>query len=215
MKGLTIFKESKLIGLISLFIAICILQCLVIFFELHLLYVGELYELQTGVGEHFAQRFLNSVYLASTIYPFYLLIRFLLIGIVIDCGFVLVNTASKPRFSKILFSLLVSYPILLLPQVIKIIYFKWIHPEDYLRSDFAQFAPISLINLFDKGQLQAGEWYLLQSVNLFDLSYPFFITLILRWISKDEFISFRPIVNSYYIAYFTGVVFIYFFHQSL
>jgi hypothetical protein len=184
-------------------------------FELKTLYASELYELSEAGKAGIFNGFTALMKWSFALFSFYLFLKFFIICLIIESGFSYYGRKSKISFSKLFLSVVFAYPVLLVPLCFKLIYFHWIDPTDYLRIHYAHFAPLSLVDFFTDRLLEQGTWYLLQSVNLFDLSYPFVIAFILKKVEPQTGDQTAAIVYAYYLAYFCWILFTYLLQQSV
>jgi hypothetical protein len=201
--------------LLYCFCVVCLCQLLLVHFELKTLYASELYEWSNAGNGGVFSGFTALMKWSFALFPFYLLLKFIIICLIIESGFSYYGIKNKVSFSKLFLSVCIAYPILLVPLCFKIIYFHWIIPTDYLRIHYAQFAPLSLVTFFRDRLLEQGTWYLLQSVNLFDLSYPFVIALVLKRALQQTTATYAAIVYAYYFAYFSYILFTYLLQESV
>nr|MBC7612238.1 hypothetical protein [Pseudopedobacter sp.] len=197
------------------FSAVCLFQLLLVHFELKTLYASELYELSDGGETGIFNGFTAVMKWSFVLFPFYLFLKFVIICLIIESGFSYHGLKSKVSFSTLFLGVIIAYPLLLAPQCFKLIYFHWMVPTDYLRSHYAHFAPLSMVAFFTDRLLEQGTWYLLQSVNLFDLGYPFVIALVIKKMAPQTGDHTAAIVYAYYLAYFCWMLFTYLLQQSI
>jgi hypothetical protein len=177
--------------------------------QLKILYAGEMYEIHANAGVE--DNLINTLRIYTTevygyflFYPIYYGLKVICIALVIATGLQIFY--KEIPFHKILFCVCLSEFILLLPEIIKTVWFGYLNTEDYLRIHYKNFTFGSLANLSDVNELKPWIWYALQSFNIWDLSYVLFLAYLIQHFLKESYdFSFKIVFYSYGLTYFAFV----------
>ncbi|MCH7397792.1 hypothetical protein MM236_07325 [Belliella sp. DSM 107340] len=96
--------------------------------------------------------------------------KILLLASLIYLGLYLSNL--KYSFSDVFKACVIAEFVLLLPILIKIIWFEWIDPS-FTLEDFKSFYPLSMFSLFDPELLEKWFHYPFKALNVFEIGYWF------------------------------------------
>ncbi len=102
--------------------------------------------------------------------PIILLIKFSLISLVIYIGIVLSNIETKISLGSVFKVVIASEIIFVTVGFIKFFWF-YLFAGNYDLNDLAFFYPLSLLNLFNRGEISRIWIFPLQTINLFQLIY--------------------------------------------
>lgn len=106
----------------------------------------------------------------------FLIIKVYMISIVLDTGIFFSNI--KIEFRKIINIVLKAEFIFLLPIVLKIIWFGCFQ-HDYTLMDFQDYAPLSLLSVWQHDNIEPWYIYPLRTANLFEIAYCVILALLL------------------------------------
>ncbi len=105
--------------------------------------------------------------------------------------------------------------IVFVPIIIKIIWFGFIH-RNYTLEDLTYFFPLSILNLFDRTELDTWLIYPLQLLNVFEVIYWLLLAYLLKELIGKSFIQRLGFVASTYgVGLFIWVLFVTFLTVSL
>lgn len=138
-------------------------------------------------------------WLSYAIIPFYYLVKIFLAGVCIYIGTIIAGTGIS--FKKIFQVALLAEGIFLVPAVLKLCWFIFIQ-TDYTLSDIQFFYPLSALNFFDPGSLEAWLIYPLQAVNIFEFLYLLILAYGLFLIRKNSYLKMLGLIAC---AYGTGL----------
>ena len=124
------------------------------------------------------------MWLGYILIPIILFIKFGIISICLLAGAFLFDI--RISLKKLFHIVVISESILLLPLVVKIIWFI-ATPSSYTLEDVQLFYPLSLLSLFDPHTLDSWWLYPLQVLNLFELLYWITLALLLRKVVNASF----------------------------
>jgi hypothetical protein len=130
--------------------------------------------------------------------PVILLLKFSIISFVVYIGIVLYNVQNKISLGSVFKVVLASEIVFVSAGFIKLIWF-YLFAGNYDLNDLSFFYPISLINLFKKGEVSRLWIYPLQTVNIFHLFYILSISFGLNRVCLLEKPESDKIVLSSYI----------------
>ena len=100
--------------------------------------------------------------------PVIYLIKFTLITFCLNVGILL--SGYKVSFKKLFQITMYAEAIFLLPAIIKLLWFAFIQ-TDYTLEELQYFYPLSMLNLFEVGKLEAWWVYSFQVINVFEFGY--------------------------------------------
>ena len=177
--------------------------------QLKLLYAGELFEINADVGA--TNHLMGSLPLYNTeiygylyLYPIYYGLKVICISLIIATGLQVFN--KELSFYSIVFCVCLAEMILLMPEIIKTVWFGYLNTGDYLRIHYKNFSFGSLANLSEVNELKPWVWYALQSLNIWDLSYILCLAYLIHYFLKESYdLSFKIVFCSYGLSYLTFV----------
>ncbi|SOD79446.1 hypothetical protein [Spirosoma fluviale] len=157
-----------------LFAAITVVSLLLTFSGQHLLLSDELYfnalaeqmtyeQIQKAIAQNHEWS-----WLAYIIIPIFNLLKFSLVAACISLGYYF--AADRWVFKSFFRVAIQAELVLLLPSVIKLIWFLFVQP-DYSLQDLQYFYPLSVLNFFEPTAIAPWLAYPLQLGNLFELAY--------------------------------------------
>jgi hypothetical protein len=152
-------------------------------------------------------------WIGYAILPLYLLIKFLLVACCLTVGALLAgfNITFKELFRTCMIAELVFF----IPSFIKLVWFGLFF-TDYTLQDLQFFAPLSLINLIGRENVDVWLIYPLQLINVFELCYWFALAYILTRIAASNFSKMLGLVaSSYGISLLLWVTFVIFITVSI
>lgn len=115
--------------------------------------------------------------------PLVLIIKFSVLSLIIYTGFFLSDLHGKVSLGMIFTTVVASEIIIVFASLAKFLWFTFF-AGNYTLDDMNFFYPLSLINLFKKGEVAQYWIYPLQSVNLFQVAYILMLATGLRTISS-------------------------------
>jgi hypothetical protein len=189
-----------------------------VYLELNLLYRAELHEAEMDFiyQEAFAEKFrmmFSGGYALILLYPIYQFLKVTIIAAIIHIGFSCYKVSFS--FKRIIWIVSICELILLIPFAYKIFYFSYLHPEDYLRVHFLNFSFGTLLNVVDTEYLNKALFFVLQAINIWDLSYLLVAGYLVKKYQDLSFdFAFKIVGNSYGICYLSFIVFGYLFLAS-
>ncbi|MCA4893611.1 MAG: hypothetical protein ING84_01240 [Cytophagales bacterium] len=206
-------------GFITPFALLCFLQFLLVFSMNWSLVTDDLY--YNTLGDQLSFERINELidlnkkwnWVIYLITPMLYLLKFFLVAICLSMGVFLF------RFEvglKVLFKIaLLSEFIFLFPSIIKLFWFNLVSAS-YTFTDLQSFAPLSIVNLFDRANLDTWLLYPLSLLNLFEVTYIITLAYLLSGAIKSDFIlSLKLVVFSYGAGLFIWALFITFLTVSL
>lgn len=135
--------------------------------------------------------------------PIILLIKFSFVSFVVYIGIVFLNVQSKISLSSVFRIVIASEIIFVFAGVIKFLWF-YLFAGNYDLNDLSFFYPMSLINLFNRGDLARIWIFPMQTINLFNL---FYIILISFGLNKVCFIKKHDSDKIVLLSYIPALVF--------
>lgn len=118
-------------------------------------------------------------------------------------------------YSEVFKACVIAEFVLLLPILLKIIWFEFITPSFSLE-EFKSFYPLSLYGLFDAELLEKWFHYPFKALNVFELGYWFALAGSLSVVLSLDFREMFRVVVSYYGAYFVcWILFVVFISLSI
>jgi uncharacterized membrane protein len=146
-------------------------------------------------------------WLGYAIIPIIYLLKISIISICIFSGLFFFN--KKAKFSQLFNAVVLADMILLLPQIIKIVWFSF--QSDYTLEDIQYFFPGSALSMFDPTQVQKWLLYPLQALNIFELGFWLLLAYQLKEYFEGDFTeSFKNVALSYGSSYMVWVLFVMF-----
>ncbi|WP_340153619.1 hypothetical protein [uncultured Marivirga sp.] len=113
------------------------------------------------------------------------------VKLILVCSWILCGTiiaGYKVKLASIFKIVLLAEFVWLLPSIILIFWFGLINTT-YTLNDVQYFAPLSLLNLFDKAHLDSWLIFPLKSLNLFEVIYILVLALGIKKIMKKDYDS--------------------------
>lgn len=117
----------------------------------------------------------NLAWVSYAFLPFLLLVKFSLISLLLYIGIVFFNKQDKVSLGMVFKVIIASELIFIIASLVKFLWF-YFFAGNYDLNDLGFFYPLSLINLFDQGEVNKMWTYPLQTINLFHVGYIFFIS---------------------------------------
>lgn len=145
--------------------------------------------------------------------PLYLAIKVFFITFCLSVGGLLIGL--EDGFRKLFSVIINSEFVLLIPFVIKLTWFS-VFNTDYDLEDLQNFAPLSVLSLFDQKEIESWMIYPLQLLNIFELLYWLALSYQLKEITGKTFLgNFEFVASTYGVGLLLWVVFVIFLIVSV
>ena len=127
--------------------------------------------------------------------PVIYLIKFTLIAACLSIGHYLFT--DRYIFRTFFEAVVMAELIFLVPMILKLLYFLFVHP-DYTLNELGQFYPLSLLSVLNASAIEPYWLYPLQVLNLFEVAYWFLLAYNIREVLEKPFAeAFRLVAASY------------------
>lgn len=138
--------------------------------------------------------------------PLIYLLKFFIIAICLMTGVILFG--YRARFKRLFHIAMIAEFVFLLPGLIKLVWFTWIH-KNYSLEELQFFYPFSMLSWFGQENYEIWLHYPLQLINVFELSYWLMLSIGLGVLLKQNISKmFGLVAGSYGIGLLVWVVFI-------
>ncbi|HRW62405.1 MAG TPA: hypothetical protein P5132_02900 [Bacteroidales bacterium] len=139
----------------------------------------------------------------------FIVFKMILISGIIKLGIFLFNYKSKTSFKKILYVVIKSYFIFLIPGIIQILWFS-IFKENYSVDDLMNFNWHTLLFWIDDLKYDFLR-YPLSVINLYEILFWILLILLLKkQLGKSLWVSSKLVLTTYILGLFTWIVFVVF-----
>jgi hypothetical protein len=202
-----------------IFLSLTLMSCIMAYFTTNYIITIDVYHTSfsdTLTSDRIAELLNNNkkwVWISYLVIPIFLLIKFFLVSITLIIGSVFFD--YKLSFKRAFLIVMWAESIFIIMAFIKLL-FLWFNRNSLSLEYLNFFTPLSVINFFNVGDLEKWYIYPLQTINVFEIIYCFFLAHLLKIeIQKEFWKSFEYILFTYVAGLLIWVVFITFLTLNL